>query len=353
MQSPEISLISRSANNQIIIQFHGLERWLGSHKPPYRTLAEERHLTIEERRCNYLSKAEVTFFYWSLENDRTKLARFRMICKVHKTPWATCPIVRCSGTIMNDLSRWLDFWLRKLKPFIPTYIKDSQQVLLDLSTISLPPNTKLFTTDVNAMYNNIDTRHTLQVISRWIIHLYHRRELPTNFPVEAVLEAMALVMRNNLFEWGDLYFLQLVGTAMGTSAAVMWATLYYRYHEVHTILPKQSANLLYFKRFIHDIFGIWIGTTEDQWNEFCTDNDNFGILMWDIKQQRCSQSMNFLDLTLTIEGSRVISRTFQKTLNLYLYVPPYSAHPPGVLKGTPFGLICRYYAQNTYREDYV
>jgi hypothetical protein len=254
---------------------------------------------------------------------------------------------------MNDLSKWLDFWLQTLKPFIPTYIKDSQQVLSDLSTISLPPTAKLFTTDANSMYNNIDTRHALQVISQWIKDLSHRRELPANFPVEAVLDAMALVMRNNLFEWGDLYFLQLVGTAMGTSAAVMWATLYYGYHEVHTILPKHSANLLYFKRFIDDIFGIWIGTTEDQWHEFCTDIDNFGILTWDIKQQRRSQSVNFLDLTLTIEGSRVISRTFQKDLNLYLYLPPYSAHPPGVLKGTLFGLIRRYYAQNTYREDYV
>ena len=62
-------------------------------------------------------------------------------------------------------------------------------------------------------------------------------------------------MQNNIFEFGDCYLIQLLGTAMGTSAAVMWATLYYAYHEVHTIIPKNGQNLLYFKRFIDDIFG--------------------------------------------------------------------------------------------------
>jgi len=42
---------------------------------------------------------------------------------------------------------------------------------------------------------------------------------------------MKLVMRNNVFEWGDLYFLQKKGTAMGTSAACMWATIYFAVRE--------------------------------------------------------------------------------------------------------------------------
>ena len=70
---------------------------------------------------------------------------------------------------------------------------------------------------------------------------------------------MALVMQNNVFEWGDLYFLQLLGTAMGTSAACMWATIYFGVHENDTLLPRFSNNLLLYCRFIDDIFGIWIG----------------------------------------------------------------------------------------------
>ena len=90
-------------------------------------------------------------------------------------------------------------------------------------------------------------------------------------------------MRNNIFDWGDLHFLQLVCTAMGTSAAVTWATLYYAYHEVHTIIPNTGDNLLYFKHYIDDIFCIWTGNITTDWDTFCDNINNSGILTWDVR----------------------------------------------------------------------
>ena len=40
-------------------------------------------------------------------------------------------------------------------------------------------------------------------------------------------------------------------------------------------------------------------------------------------------------------------------MNLYLYLPSTSAHPPGVLKGLIFGNLQRYWYQNTYKEDFI
>ncbi|KAL3800087.1 hypothetical protein ACHAWO_012686 [Cyclotella atomus] len=185
------------------------------------------------------------------------------------------------------------------------------------------------------MYNNINTDHAVQVITWWLRDLESTNQLPPDFPLDAVLDAMVIIMKNNIFEFGTCYFLQLVGTAMGTSAAVMWATLYFAYHEVHTLIPKHGQFLFYFKRFIDDMFGIWIGNTTNHWLAFC----NFGELTWDILDQKLSSSVDFLDLTLTIRGNKIVSRTFQKKMNLYLYIPPASAHPAGCIKGTVFGLI--------------
>ena len=178
------------------------------------------------------------------------------------------PIVCCAGTFMNDWSKWLDYQLQQLKPLVPTYLRDSQQVLGDMRDLQLPPNAYLVTADANAMYNNIDTNHAIEVISWWLDDLAVKGKLPKNFPLEAVKVAMKIIMKHNVFEYGDLCFLQLLGTAMGTSAAVMWATLCYAYHEVHTILPNHGAFLLYFKRFIDDIYAIWIGNTTTQWKAF-------------------------------------------------------------------------------------
>lgn len=276
-----------------------------------------------------------------------------MTCKVHKHPWKTRPIVCCSGTFLNDWSKWLDYWLQQLLFSVPTYIKDSQQVLDEVKNLNLPPGAKLFTCDANAMYNNIDTDHAIEVITWWLRDLDDRNLLPPFFPLDAVLEAMVIIMKNNIFEFGDCYFLQLLGTAMGTSAAVMWATLYFAYHEVRNLIPKHGHNLFYFKRFIDDMFGIWTGNANTDWLSFCNDVNNFGKLTWDILEQELSTTVNFLDLTLSIQGHKIVSRTYQKEMNLYLYIPPASAHPTGCIKGTVFGLTRRYYAQNTFRRDYI
>ena len=49
---------------------------------------------------------------------------------------------------------------------------------------------------------------------------------------------MATIMCGNRFEFGNLNFPHKMGTAMGTFAACMWATIYYDRHEVKTLLPK-------------------------------------------------------------------------------------------------------------------
>ena len=297
-----------------------------------------------------LSPPEITFLNRALHKNPDKLARFRMTAKVHKTPWKMRPIVCCAGTFMNDWSKWLDHWLQQLKPHVPTFVKDSDQILNEVKPLELPTGALLFTADAVSMYNNIDTEHAIAVISWWLDDLHARGELPFAFPLEAVKSAMVTIMRNNVFEWGDLYFLQLLGTAMGTSSAVMWATLYFAYHEVHCLIPNHGDRLFYFKRFINDIFGVWTGTTT-QWKTFCTDVNNFGILRWEIETP--TTAVTFLDLSLSITGNKIVSKTFQKPENLFLYLPASSAHPQGCIKGTVYSLINRYYRHNTNRKDYI
>ena len=39
-------------------------------------------------------------------------------------------------------------------------------------------------------------------------------------------------------------------------------------------------------------------------------------------------------------------------MNLYQYIPPQSAHTPGMIKGIIYSLLCNYYCQNTKQADY-
>ncbi|KAL7536453.1 hypothetical protein ACHAWF_005471, partial [Thalassiosira exigua] len=105
---------------------------------------------------------------------------------------------------------------KKLKPFVACYIRNSHDFLEKLKQLRrLSQNDKLFTADAVPMYTNIDADHAINVIGS----LKDSERLPDGFPLDEVKEVMTLVMCNNLFKWGDCYFLQFLGTTMGTSAA--------------------------------------------------------------------------------------------------------------------------------------
>ncbi len=105
----------------------------------------------------------------AIDTNPDQFARFRMSLKAHKNPWKMQPIVCCAGTFLNNLSCWLDYWLQKLKPLVPTYICDSNHLLDLLKSIGmLSPGTNVFTTNTNYMYTNIDTNHAIKVITLWL-----------------------------------------------------------------------------------------------------------------------------------------------------------------------------------------
>ena len=64
---------------------------------------------------------------------------------------------------------------------------------------------------------------------------------------------------------------------MGTSAACMWATIYFAIHKMGTLQPTYGHKMLLFKRFIDNIFGIWIDDGRgDDWQDFQKETNNFG-----------------------------------------------------------------------------
>jgi hypothetical protein len=302
-----------------------------------------------------ITKASTDYF-----NRSYKLARIRrppqfyLMFKVHKLTLKTRPVVSCIGSFPEIASKWLDYQLSRAVTLCPSHTKDSNQILDDLARLGrLPPNAKLFTSDAVSMYTNIDTDHGLQTITKWLD--LHENALPAAFPTETVISLLARVMKYNVFQLDDCWFQQTNGTAMGTSVACVYATIYYSYHEETCLLPKYGTDpILFYRRFIDDVLSIWLVPPMDGaalWNNFTSDMDQFGSLNWEAEP--LSHSVNFLDLTIEITPNGDIkTKTFQKTMNLYLYLCPSSAHPPGVLKGLIFGALRRYWRQNSDTADY-
>ena len=98
---------------------------------------------------------------------------------------------------------------------------------------------------------------------------------------------------------------------MGTPAACSYATISYGHHENSIILPTYGSQLLYYKRYIDDIFGIWIPPERDPigtWNRFKSDLNNWGALEWLIEEP--SHATTFLDLNIKIDNKSITFSTF-------------------------------------------
>lgn len=206
-------------------------------------------------------------------------------------------------------------------------IKDGDEMLYDITKLTIPPNSLLFVTNTNSMYNNIDTVHAIEVITWWLHNLHAKDKLPQGFPLNAVISAMRTIMENNIFKFGNLYFLQLLVTVIGTSIAVMWATLYFTYHKVHTILTNHHQHLLYFKRCINNMLGICTGNITTEYKAYAIDLDNFGVLTWDVTQISPSTSVNFLDMTIIIKNDCIVTKKLPKEDEPSPVHPLTSQHP--------------------------
>ena len=163
---------------------------------------------------------------------------------------ATCPVISCSGSLLHTLVVWAATHLQEIFRCQLSYISSSHSFKLDLlSKNDLPPNTVLFTLDATVYYTNIKTTHALREISTYI------RQKSTQFlQIDAIMEALRIIMTNSVFNFGDTYWHQLSGTAMGTPPACDYTTIFYTVHEDQFV--QQFPNLVYYKSYIYDVFSV-------------------------------------------------------------------------------------------------
>lgn len=114
-------------------------------------------------------------------------------------------------------------------------------------------------------------------------------------------------------------------------------------------------NILLYVRFIDDVFLIQV-QQDNNFDDLIKEFNSFGPdgkrLEWE-SELGPSKEVVFLDLRLKIVDGTVIASTYKKPLNLHLYIPHFSAHAPGVPRGMIYGMLRRFWRQNTRQEDYI
>ena len=283
-----------------------------------------------------------------------ELPYFYILPKLHKTPWKSRPVESGVNSIIEPLSIWIDNKLQQVIHLCPACLKDSWHFLNIIQNARrMEPDTVLLTCDAKAMYANIPTQHALEVFAKWFE--LHKKDLPLDYPVDLILKGLEIVMKQNVFMFGNCFYKQLNGTAMGTSCACAcaWATTCYSCHEETMILLMEIVRL--YGRLIDDSF-TGLKNIRGSYNEFMTAMNSFGPkgsrLVWET--EHIGPEVVFLDLRIRLNWrGQFVTSTHQKEMNLHLYRKESSAQPSHAHYGLIFGSMHRFFWQNTYIQDFL
>ena len=291
-----------------------------------------------------------------MNSKKERIPQFYGIWKVHKDKSSVRPIISCCGSHPQAFSTYVDYWLKKIvRAILPSYLPNVESLIDRLEEKfpnGLPAGARLFSIDAVVMYSNVDTEHDLQVVRHSFTK--YENEIPLDTPTEFLMGALEIIMKENIFQFGDTHWLQKIGCAMGTSAAVNYAYLYVGLLEMDSLMDDFKECMPYYRRFIDDGIGVWLLGEPDakiKFDEFFAKLNEWGRLRWTCTG--FTDKLQFMDLTVSIDkNNKLHYKTFQKEMNLYLYIPPCSAHPPTMIKGLIFGRLRAYYRHNTDKADY-
>ena len=279
--------------------------------------------------------------------DRPRLAIFYGIPKIHKVfkvfpPLR--PIVSGFNSCTSRLSEFIDTFLKFQAKKCPSYIHDTKDFLNKINNLkSIPVNAILVTMDISSLYTNIDHQEGADACFE-CLEKRNSKKISSSLLKQLIL----VVLKHNVFRFGNDLYRQIKGTAMGTPMAVNYANLFLHKFETEMLNDyerKTGLRPYIWLRYIDDIFFIWHHDDKSlqDFLTFCNAYSNEKKMKSNIRFETNSStvSVNFLDVTLNKSGNIVKTSLYSKPTDAHLYLDAKSSHPPHIVQNIPKGQFIR------------
>ena len=271
--------------------------------------------------------------------------------KIHKHPTIppARPIVNGIGSVTSRLGEYLDKFLQPSVRDTKAFLKDTADLLMSLEQVKINPDSSIFlvTADVASLYTIIQHEDAALALN-WA--LSKRDDIP-HIQKKFLGQALDFCMSHNYFWFNGFFFSQQVGVAMGAKFAPSLANLFMAEWEDRHIFHNQKQQLIFYRRFIDDIFLMWEGSEVDL-RQFLTDlNANTNNIKLDYVIS--TSSVNFLDVRIEQQRGKLTTKVYFKTTDRNSYLSIRSGHHPAWIKNIPKGQFLRVRRNCTEYSDYV
>lgn len=272
---------------------------------------------------------------------KVEFCNFYTLPKIHKEPLSGRPINPTIHFVTYYASKFLDRKLKSIMEMAPSFIGSSTDLLRTLQKSRFPPECVLVTADIRAMYPSIPIEDGVLAVERMVKRFCNcigstikESEIPL------VVDLLRFVMTSTYLKYKEQVYRQVKGTAMGTPAAVPYASIFVMDIELTLFETRLKINpspeyrsalfrdnertwqtdwVLLYKRFIDDLKAIFRNMA-DAIHFMKQLSSMHPAIQFDVKM--ADDKIEFLDVDI-FKGPNfartgiLSSRLFQKPLNAF------------------------------------
>ncbi|XP_073417913.1 uncharacterized protein [Dendrobates tinctorius] len=257
------------------------------------------------------------------------------------------PIISGIDSLTSNLSFYIDRIMQPHVLQLPSFLKDSTQLINLTNNIPWKNSYVFISFDVSALYSNIDHQLGLSCFKKVLLTDSRLSDPQKDF----IFNGMDFILHNNFFTFlGDFYH-QIRGTAMGSRVAPTYANLFMGVFE-NTFITIDSflEGVVLYKRYIDDLFLIF--HTSFMPVDVFTSSIQNNIWGLEFTPHISNTQMDFLDITFYIKNSKIYTKTFFKKVDSNSYVHFKSSHYSKWLFNIPHNQFQRIRKNCTEDEDF-
>ena len=284
----------------------------------------------------------------ALVQKSPRLPTFYMLPKIHKQGNPGRPIVSTINCPTELISQYLDSIFSPMVQRLPTYVKDSSEMIRILDTITLPAecNKLLFTMDVRSLYTNIPRSDGLEAVRFFL----RQNPTPDRPDDDAIIRLTELVLDLTAFGFNDVFYRQKKGVAMGTKMGPSYACLFMGHLETRILTNCGDNKPLLVRRYIDDFFCIAASSEEEVKNfigEFNTYHPSIKVT-----HEISSSCITFLDINVSLKDTGVSTSVHYKPTDSHAYLNYTSSHPASCKRSIPYSQFTRIRRLCSEEEDF-
>ena len=260
-------------------------------------------------------------------NSRT--AELYGLPKNHKPHVPLRPIVSAIDDPVDKLTWFLQQIITQLLPYVPAHLRNTDDYLSRLRTkypTGFPAGAIAFSVDVENLYGNVPIDEAIDAAVSLLTRYRAEVDLFGLTP-DDVKQLLYHCLNNNYLRFGDKYYRQTQGIAMGSRVAPPLAIVFMGSLEALILSqPREQPDM--FVRYVDDVFGIWTHGESSLTSYLTYLNSVHPNIKFTMERSDVTGMLPFLDTVITVNSNGSYStELYFKPMAAPIILHYDSAHP--------------------------